>query len=86
MIGWVMITFHLLHIIDVLKPQIERSVMSRLRAEGDATFRVCRKLRSSLWHAKKSFGSSMRRSTSPQPRSESLRSLPRKNSAVFQLI
>ena len=39
MIGWVMSTFHLLHLIDVLKPQIQRSVVARLRAEGDATFR-----------------------------------------------
>ena len=39
MIGWVMSTFHLLHIIDVLKPQVERSERSILRAEGDATFR-----------------------------------------------
>ena len=39
MIGYVMSTFRLLHIIDVLKPQIERSDDAVLRAEGEATFR-----------------------------------------------
>ena len=39
MIGWVMSTFHLLHMIDSLTTQIERARISRLRAEGVATFR-----------------------------------------------
>ena len=39
MIGWVMSTFHLLHMIDILTPQIGQARTSRLRAEGVATFR-----------------------------------------------
>ena len=39
MIGWVMTTFHLLHIIDTLTPQINQARIARLRPEGTATFR-----------------------------------------------
>ena len=38
MIGWVMSTFHLLHIIDILTPQINQARIARLGPEGAATF------------------------------------------------
>ena len=34
-----MSTFHLLHMMDILGPQMKRAKMSRLRVEGVATFR-----------------------------------------------
>ena len=38
MIGYVMSTFQLLHVMDILRPQIAKSDFAILRAEGDATF------------------------------------------------
>ena len=38
MIGYVMSTFQLLHVMDILRPQIAKSDFAVLRNEGDATF------------------------------------------------